>query len=88
MPPVIRAKLCSWFWACSMVMVFMAPAGETAAPHDAGTARSDGEDGDIGRGLDLLQALVEGDFGEGIAARRNQDDDLRPSMRESRSSVS
>ncbi len=37
---------------------------------------ADGEDGDVGSGLDLGEDLVEGDLGEGVAAGADEDDVL------------
>jgi len=39
-------------------------------------ARADGEDGDVGAGLDLGEDLVEGELGESVAAGADEDDVL------------
>ena len=39
-------------------------------------AGTDGEDGDVGGGLDLGENLVEGELGEGVAAGADEDDVL------------
>ena len=36
--------------------------------------RGDGEDGDVGSGFDLSEDFVEGEFGEGVAPRTDEDD--------------
>ncbi len=55
------------------VVEFANPAASKLVEHRAG---ADGEDGDVGRGPNLGEHLVEGKFGEGVAAGSNEDDVL------------
>jgi hypothetical protein len=55
----------------------MAHHAAAALGHRAhGPAGGDGEDGDVLRGFDLLQNLVQGELGEGIAPGSDENDVL------------